>query len=40
MEKMFEKIEVGSKYKFIVKEPEVTDINQFSHILQIYNVTE
>lgn len=39
-EKMFEKIEVGSKYKFIVKEPEVTDINQFSHILQIYNVTE
>lgn len=39
-EKMFEKIEVGSKYKFIVKEPEVTNINQFSHILQVYNVTE
>ena len=39
-EKMFEKIEVGSKYKFVVKEPEVTNINQFSHILQVYNITE
>ena len=38
-ERMFEQIEVGKEYKFIIKEPEVTDINQFSHILQVYNDT-
>lgn len=39
-EKMFNDINVGQRYKFIVKEPEITDINHFSHILQVYNTTE
>ena len=36
---MFDTLEVGNEYKIIVKEPELTDINQFSHILQVYNGT-
>ena len=37
---MFNRINVGNKYKFVVKEPELLDINQFTHILQVYNVTD
>lgn len=37
---MWQSIVVGGKYKFIVKEPELTDINQFTHIIQVYNATE
>lgn len=38
-QKMFEKIEVGKKYEFIVKYPGPTDINQQIHILRAENVT-
>lgn len=38
-EEMFDKIQVGHKYKLVVKEPESIDINQFTHILQVYNDT-
>lgn len=38
-QKMFEKIEVGKKYEFIVRYPESTDINQQIHILRAENVT-
>ena len=38
-QKMFEKIEVGKKYEFIVRYPEPTDINQQIHILRAENVT-
>lgn len=39
-QEMFNKIIVGKKYKFIVKDPELTDTNQFIHIMQVYNVTD
>jgi hypothetical protein len=38
--KMFDSINVGDKYRFVVKEPELTDVNQFIHILQVHNMTE
>lgn len=38
-EEMFNAIKVGQTYKFIVKEPEITDVNKNIHILQVYNVT-
>lgn len=38
-QKMFEKIQVGKKYEFIVKYPGPTDINQQIHILRAENVT-
>ena len=38
-EKLFSSIEIGRTYKFIVREPELTDINQNTHILQVHNVT-
>lgn len=38
-QKMFEKIEIGKKYEFIVKEPLTTDINRQTHILRVENVT-
>lgn len=38
--RMFDKINVGNKYEFVVKEPELTDFNHFSHILQVRNMTE
>lgn len=36
-QKMFNNIETGKTYKMIVKEPELIDINQFPHIMQVYN---
>lgn len=38
-QKMFDMLEIGKKYKVIIREPELTDINQFTHILQVYNDT-
>jgi len=38
-EKMFEGVEIGKKYRMIVKEPELTDIHKATHILQVYNET-
>lgn len=38
-EKLFSSIEIGRTYKFIVREPELTDVNQNTHILQVHNVT-
>lgn len=37
--KLFTSIEVGKTYEFIVREPELTDINQNTHILQVHDVT-
>ena len=36
---MFDMLEVGHRYKIIVKEPELMDINKYTHILQVYNDT-
>lgn len=36
-QRMFDLLEIGRKYEIIVKEPELTDINQFTHILQVYD---
>lgn len=33
---MFNNIKVGQTYKIVVKEPELIDINQFPHIMQVY----
>ena len=38
-EKMFESIEIGKRYKMIVKEPELTNIHKATHILEVYNGT-
>lgn len=38
-EKMFESIEIGKRYKMIVKGPEVTNIHKPTHILEVYNGT-
>lgn len=35
--KMFDSLEIGKTYRATVKEPELTDVNQFTHILQVYN---
>lgn len=35
--KIWNKIKIGEKYRFIVKEPEPIDINQYDYILQVYN---
>ena len=37
--KMFNVITVGKEYKVVVADPSAEDINEFSHILQVYNVT-
>lgn len=37
--KMFNNMEVGKKYRIVTKEPEFTDLNQFTHIMQVYNDT-
>lgn len=37
--KMFEKMDIGGTYEFIVREPSLTDLNQNTHILQVHNVT-
>lgn len=37
--KMFNVMTVGKKYKVVVADPSSEDINEFSHILQVYNVT-
>lgn len=37
--KMFNVITVGKEYKVVVTDPSAEDINEFSHILQVYNVT-
>ena len=37
--KMFESIEIGKKYRMIVKEPELTDLHKATHILQVHNET-
>lgn len=34
---MFDVFKVGQRYKVIVKEPDLTDVNQFTHILQVYD---
>ena len=36
---MFNNIVVGESYKIVVKEPDVTDLDQHTHILQVYNDT-
>ena len=36
---LFNQIQVGQTYKFTVKEPELTEISQKTHILQVHNVT-
>lgn len=36
---MFDTFKVGEEYKIVVKEPELTDVNQFTHILQVDNGT-
>lgn len=36
---MFNIIGIGNQYKIVVTDPDVQDINQFPHILQVYNVT-
>lgn len=38
-QKMFNSIKIGQVYEFVVKEPEMTDINQQVHIMQVHNVT-
>ena len=37
--KMFDKIKIGEKYKFVIRHPDITDSNQFTHILQVQNGT-
>ena len=37
--KMFNQIQIGQTYEFVIREPELTDINQNTHILQVHNVT-
>ena len=37
---MFNSMDINQTYKVTVKEPELTEINQFTHILQVYNVTD
>lgn len=36
-QEMFKNISIGHTYEFVVKEPELTDINQQTHILQVHN---
>ncbi len=36
---MFNTININNKYKVVVADPKSQDINQFPHILQVYNVT-
>lgn len=36
---MFNAIKINETYRFTVKEPKLTDINQFTHILQVNNAT-
>ena len=36
---LWDSIEVGKKYRFIIKDPELTDINIYPNIIQIHNVT-
>lgn len=36
---MFDSIDINKTYRVTVKEPELTDINQHTHILQVYNDT-
>lgn len=36
--KMWNSIQVGQEYAFIVKEPELTDMHPYTHILQVENV--
>ena len=37
--KVYNNIQLGRTYKIVIKEPELTDINQNPHIMQVYNVT-
>lgn len=37
--KMFDSIVVNNSYEIIVKEPELIDVNQFPHIIQVHNDT-
>lgn len=37
---LFNQIQVGQTYRFTVKEPELTEISQKTHILQVHNVTD
>lgn len=39
-EELWQKIIVGKRYRFIVKEPELTNVNHFTNIIQVYNTTE
>ena len=36
---MFNTININNQYKVVVADPKSQDINQFPHILQVYNVT-
>ena len=36
---MWKNIEPGRTYRFIIKDPAPTDVNKFTHILQVYNDT-
>ena len=38
-EEMFNALQINKTYRFTVKEPEATDINKFTHILQVYNAS-
>lgn len=38
-EQMWQDIIVGKKYKLIVKKPELIDVDNFSHIIQVHNAT-
>ena len=38
-QRMFNLLEINHRYKVILKEPELTDVNQHTHILQVHNDT-
>ena len=37
--KMFDGLELNQSYEVVVKQPDITDINKFLHIIQVHNDT-
>lgn len=39
-QRLYDKIQIGHTYRFILQEPDVMDNNQYIHILQVHNATQ